>query len=502
MAFLDSNMCGNFTISYFENHHSDFLYDKFDESNVLKKEIEYESNSGEYNYDQNLENYMQQNFNIQPPDKSNFVHSANSFDCSDDFEKHSSVKNMISNRAYSSPDVRKSETNENFGHLLDFFDFYDDLNLTTSTDELECLDNKDFINQLSDNQVVLHQNESLVLTDLVTESLSNDAETSKCEDTPHSTTKDSHQCHWVGCSKEFLSQEFLVHHIEKNHVDSRKSDEFVCLWHPCPRLLKPFNARYKLLIHMRVHSGEKPNKCPFPGCTKAFSRLENLKIHQRSHTGERPYACQFTQCSKAFSNSSDRAKHQRTHFDQKPYACQIKGCNKRYTDPSSLRKHIKIHTSASQKHKTLRKNNQVNISSVVKKQVSQNVLAKKMFGKDEYKSDRKFKEYTTHQKFKSPEYSSIKIEAMEANDLPNLLPDDFLMYPDYESYDCFPSSQVKNETLFKNLLTESIRNKDEFDLIPSEDSMIYFELENGLLDENVETQHTEFDDVSFLYLEN
>ncbi|CAG9820484.1 unnamed protein product [Phaedon cochleariae] len=95
---------------------------------------------------------------------------------------------------------------------------------------------------------------------------------------------------------------------------------------------------------MRVHSGEKPNKCPFEGCNKAFSRLENLKIHQRSHTGERPYLCQFTSCTKSFSNSSDRAKHQRTHFDTKPYACQVYGCTKKYTDPSSLRKHVKNHT--------------------------------------------------------------------------------------------------------------------------------------------------------------
>ncbi|XP_050068920.1 uncharacterized protein LOC126557255 [Anopheles maculipalpis] len=150
-------------------------------------------------------------------------------------------------------------------------------------------------------------------------------------------------CLWSGCNAELSDQKQLVTHIEKQHVEPKRGEVFGCQWQDCPRLHRPFNARYKLLIHMRVHSGEKPNKCPFPSCKKAFSRLENLKIHQRSHTGERPYNCQFQGCSKAFSNSSDRAKHQRTHYDTKPYACQLPGCNKRYTDPSSLRKHVKNH---------------------------------------------------------------------------------------------------------------------------------------------------------------
>lgn len=68
-------------------------------------------------------------------------------------------------------------------------------------------------------------------------------------------------CHWIDCSAAYSSQEELVRHIEKVHIDQRKGEEFACFWAGCVRRHKPFNARYKLLIHMRVHSGEKPNKC-------------------------------------------------------------------------------------------------------------------------------------------------------------------------------------------------------------------------------------------------
>ncbi|KAG8595625.1 hypothetical protein GDO81_001579 [Engystomops pustulosus] len=103
-----------------------------------------------------------------------------------------------------------------------------------------------------------------------------------------------HCCRWIDCSALYDQQEELVRHIEKVHIDQRKGEDFACFWAGCPRRYKPFNARYKLLIHMRVHSGEKPNKCT------------------------------------------------------KPYACQIPGCSKRYTDPSSLRKHVKAHSSKDQ----------------------------------------------------------------------------------------------------------------------------------------------------------
>ena len=73
--------------------------------------------------------------------------------------------------------------------------------------------------------------------------------------------KEQHICRWYECNNQFKDKEELVRHIEQSHVDQRKGEDFTCFWAACQRRYKPFNARYKLLIHMRVHSGEKPNKC-------------------------------------------------------------------------------------------------------------------------------------------------------------------------------------------------------------------------------------------------
>ncbi|XP_028835950.1 zinc finger protein GLI2-like [Denticeps clupeoides] len=169
--------------------------------------------------------------------------------------------------------------------------------------------------------------------------LKEDLDKDECKQEPEVVYETN--CHWEGCSKEYDTQEQLVHHINNEHIHGEKK-EFVCRWEECSREQKPFKAQYMLVVHMRRHTGEKPHKCTFEGCSKAYSRLENLKTHLRSHTGEKPYVCEHEGCNKAFSNASDRAKHQnRTHSNEKPYVCKIPGCTKRYTDPSSLRKHVK-----------------------------------------------------------------------------------------------------------------------------------------------------------------
>ncbi|NXF56592.1 ZIC1 protein, partial [Oceanites oceanicus] len=97
-------------------------------------------------------------------------------------------------------------------------------------------------------------------------------------------------CKWIepeqlsnpkkSCNKTFSTMHELVTHVTVEHVGGPEQSNHICFWEECPREGKPFKAKYKLVNHIRVHTGEKPFPCPFPGCGKVFARSENLKIHK------------------------------------------------------------------------------------------------------------------------------------------------------------------------------------------------------------------------------
>jgi uncharacterized Zn-finger protein len=47
--------------------------------------------------------------------------------------------------------------------------------------------------------------------------------------------------------------------------------------HVCPTCARPFTTSGHLARHMRVHTGERNHKCPFPGCETRCSRQDNLQ---------------------------------------------------------------------------------------------------------------------------------------------------------------------------------------------------------------------------------
>ncbi|CAI4228649.1 unnamed protein product [Auanema sp. JU1783] len=154
------------------------------------------------------------------------------------------------------------------------------------------------------------------------------------------------QCLWITehgkpCGMFLRSIKDITNHLQQFHIGVNETSSHVCKWKDCSRHGAPFKAKYKLVNHVRVHTGDRPFQCE--QCGKVFARSENKKIHERTHTGDKPFECTFKGCGKKFANSSDRKKHMHVHTSVKQYPCKVKGCGKDYTHPSSLRKHQKTH---------------------------------------------------------------------------------------------------------------------------------------------------------------
>nr|XP_042700117.1 zinc finger protein 665-like isoform X4 [Chrysemys picta bellii] len=117
---------------------------------------------------------------------------------------------------------------------------------------------------------------------------------------------------------------------------------------PQQNSVPPQHQSAALTIQQRIRSEQKPCQCL--DCRRSFVRRSTPMAHQRLHTGERPYKCPDLQrkpfprpeSRKRFAESSARTKHRQFHPGESPYACL--DCGKGFSLRFNLAMHRRVHT--------------------------------------------------------------------------------------------------------------------------------------------------------------
>uniref|UniRef100_A0A1B0FKU2 Uncharacterized protein n=1 Tax=Glossina morsitans morsitans TaxID=37546 RepID=A0A1B0FKU2_GLOMM len=132
------------------------------------------------------------------------------------------------------------------------------------------------------------------------------------------------------CPKRYSRKNDLQRHMTKAHLSKERYKSS----HLCSFCGKSCINKQKLMIHVRIHTGDRPFKCDF--CEKAFRSSESLKYHLITHSDEKPHAC--SECGKSFKHKDKLRAHMRLHSVDKPFKCEL--CEKAFRRSESLKYHL------------------------------------------------------------------------------------------------------------------------------------------------------------------
>ncbi|XP_069468153.1 zinc finger protein 28-like isoform X2 [Ambystoma mexicanum] len=132
-------------------------------------------------------------------------------------------------------------------------------------------------------------------------------------------------------------------------VSATRNDSFQCEPSPLQSCISKAHPESEQAFQKNIqHAPQVLRKYPCTACGKSFSVMSNLVIHERIHTGERPYHC--TLCGKNFTQKGVLLRHQKMHTGERPYQCNA--CGKRFNQKHHLLRHQKTHAKAQHNSKT------------------------------------------------------------------------------------------------------------------------------------------------------
>jgi uncharacterized Zn-finger protein len=86
--------------------------------------------------------------------------------------------------------------------------------------------------------------------------------------------KRPYECKHPDCDKKFTTRFSLRRHVATHQT----AKQFVCVI-----CYKKFALSQYLKEHTYIHTGQKPFRCPYEGCTKAFRQAGKLSMHKKFH---------------------------------------------------------------------------------------------------------------------------------------------------------------------------------------------------------------------------
>jgi len=135
----------------------------------------------------------------------------------------------------------------------------------------------------------------------------------------------------------YCDSKFASNQLRNKHQNLMHNKRFAC-----DQCNKVFSEKTRLIIHMRIHSGEKPFVCE--SCGFSCSQRDNLRLHKEfKHPSlgrqEKKFTCDI--CSASFLTKSNLSRHRMSHSDLKCFVCET--CGKAFKDPGALKQHTYSH---------------------------------------------------------------------------------------------------------------------------------------------------------------